>query len=357
MPVAKIQTNLSPTAYLTSVCTTPGFRPNMEDEFFLSMEADFAAVFDGHGGRAVSRYLRKNLYNNVQSYLLTNNTSPTNDTAESGLGIVNSTESTSSHKTSPLHPTKPAPNTTDYPGDITDQLFFSVPDYKSAIQLALQKVDREVQRIHHWSFQGSTAVAIWLHEYKPQSKEHSDIATDSEQQVLPSQKTIIAANVGDCRAVLCRNNTAWELTRDHKPTDPTERARIEECGGTIVWCGEKDLFDQPVLDQGVYRINGNLAVSRTIGDRAERPYVTADSEIIAVPLHEGDSFVVLASDGLWDVLGSAEVVDYIQSFLVQGHKHEEIATLVVQEALGHGAYDNITVVIVWLHKDDSKVTT
>jgi hypothetical protein len=39
-----------------STCSVQGERPYMEDEYFVSSEGTFAAVFDGHGGRAISRY-------------------------------------------------------------------------------------------------------------------------------------------------------------------------------------------------------------------------------------------------------------------------------------------------------------
>lgn len=37
----------------------------MEDEFFLSADGSFSAVYDGHGGANVSEYLRRNLYKHV----------------------------------------------------------------------------------------------------------------------------------------------------------------------------------------------------------------------------------------------------------------------------------------------------
>ncbi|CAM9984539.1 unnamed protein product, partial [Sphacelaria rigidula] len=58
------------------------------------------------------------------------------------------------------------------------------------------------------------------------------------------------ANVGDCRAVLCRGGKAQAITLDHKPSVPSEAARIEAAGG-FVSCG---------------RVNGILGVSRSFGD-------------------------------------------------------------------------------------------
>ncbi|CAN0504899.1 unnamed protein product, partial [Scytosiphon promiscuus] len=53
---------------------------------------------------------------------------------------------------------------------------------------------------------------------------------------------------------------------------------------------------------GVYRINGNLAVARAIGDIDYRPWVSAEVDIKTIDMKLGkDQFVILASDGLWDV--------------------------------------------------------
>ena len=48
---------------------------------------------------------------------------------------------------------------------------------------------------------------------------------------------MISANVGDSRAILSRAGTAIDLTKDHKPNDPVERARIESLGGRVDWFG------------------------------------------------------------------------------------------------------------------------
>ena len=101
-------------------------------------------------------------------------------------------------------------------------------------------------------------------------------------------------------------------------------------------------------------MNGNLALSRAIGDRSERPMVTAEPEIISVPVQEDvDEFILVASDGLWDVMDSQEAVDYVRSLhehYLDGLDRDMIATSVVEEALRRGTYDNITVLIIWLRR-------
>jgi serine/threonine protein phosphatase PrpC len=264
----------------------------MEDTFFVSQRGDFTGVFDGHGGPAVSLYLRQNLYANLQAAL-------------------------------------PMRNKTD----------ITVHDYQQALRDGLDKVDREVQRISHWSYQGSTAVAAWIHRLQEDN-----------------QSTLIVANVGDSRAILSRNSTAIALTHDHKPDSIKERERIEAQGGEVIWCGVVDDSGMPVEESGVYRVNGNLALSRAIGDRSERPAVTAEPEFTIVSLDEEAQFVVLATDGLWDVMTSQEVVQYINLAMYQASNDKSMvkvlranmADFIVAEALRRGTVDNVTVVIVWL---------
>jgi serine/threonine protein phosphatase PrpC len=329
-------------SYHVSVCTAQGFRSYMEDEFFYSQDGEFAAVFDGHGGQAVSQYLRKNLYANVQGFLQPSSTTSSSTTTTTTTSISEGDSA------------EPPAKRVSYSA--------TVQDYENAIASALDKVDREVQRISHWSYQGSTAVAIWLHEERTTMPSTTTTTTttttstedeDEETKTTSStKKTLIAANIGDSRAVLCRNKTAYDLTRDHKPDDPLETARIEALGGQVVWCGDRDNTGNPIAETGIYRVNGNLALSRAVGDRSERPHVTADPEIITAPILEGvDDFIIIATDGLWDVFDSDDAVDFVLSSRQDGHQLERIATLVVEEALRRGTYDNITVVIIWLDRN------
>mmetsp|Transcript_32128 Transcript_32128/g.35971 ORF Transcript_32128/g.35971 Transcript_32128/m.35971 type:complete len:453 (-) Transcript_32128:167-1525(-) len=319
--------------YRISVGSEQGYRSYMEDEFFVSTYGDFAAVFDGHGGRAVSRYLRKNLYANIQAFLplsilekqdeqqIVDNKNVVIDKETERLNIEKNQKDNLIHSnvsTSQVRPRNPTIN-----------------DYESALESALEKVDSEILKISHWSFQGSTCCCVWFHE----------VRDDNESS---TRRTIVAANVGDSRAVLCRNNKAWDLSRDHKPNDPTEKARIEGLGGSVIWCGETDELGKPIEDRGIFRVNGNLALSRAIGDRSERPHVTAEPEIISVPIEEGDQFVIIATDGLWDVMDSGDAVNHVKFLLDAGISRGKVATQMAVEALRRGTYDNVTVVIIWM---------
>lgn len=102
---------------------------------------------------------------------------------------------------------------------------------------------------------------------------------------------IIISNCGDSRAVLCRNGTAIPLSVDHKPDRPDELARIQEAGGRVIY------WDGP-------RVLGVLAMSRAIGDNYLKPYVISEPEVTVTERSSGDECLILATDGLWDVVSN-----------------------------------------------------
>lgn len=132
------------------------------------------------------------------------------------------------------------------------------------------------------------------------------------------------AHVGDSRAVLCRRDKAIPLTRDHKPDDPAERARIEQAGCSIDWFGAFDRHGNPVPGTGVYRVNENLAMTRAIGDSLEKPCITAEPTVNHVERDiAGDQFVLIASDGLWDVMDDQGSVDFVNRTLETAVKNRK----------------------------------
>ncbi|RZC84830.1 hypothetical protein C5167_047617 [Papaver somniferum] len=108
---------------------------------------------------------------------------------------------------------------------------------------------------------------------------------------LISTDQIIVANCGDSRAVLSRGGTAIPLSQDHRPDRTDEMERVEAAGGRVInWNG--------------YRVLGVLATSRSIGDHYLKPYVISVPEVTITSRTESDEFVILASDGLWDVMSN-----------------------------------------------------
>ncbi|XVE90612.1 hypothetical protein DITRI_Ditri20bG0091700 [Diplodiscus trichospermus] len=127
---------------------------------------------------------------------------------------------------------------------------------------------------------------------------------------------LVIGNVGDSRAVLGTRDkdnllTAVQLTVDLKPNLPAEAERIRKCKGRVF-----ALQDEPEVAR-VWLPNYDspgLAMARAFGD-----FCLKDFGLISVPelsyrrLSEKDEFIVLATDGIWDVLSNKEVVDIVAS--------------------------------------------
>lgn len=136
------------------------------------------------------------------------------------------------------------------------------------------------------------------------------------------------ANLGDSRVVLGRRNkdkiTAIQLSDDHKPDRPDERKRITQSGGRVA-CrqavlahGYKGAMAIPMGPTRVwYHFRGEtlgLAMSRSLGDSiAHQHGVSADPEITEQPITDGDEFLILATDGLWDVVDNTQAVNMVET--------------------------------------------
>jgi len=148
-------------------------------------------------------------------------------------------------------------------------------------------------------------------------------------------------NSGDSRCVLCRDNTAIPLSKDHKPHWPEEKHRIEQLGGNIRYDG----YDWRIKD---------LSVSRAFGDLDAMPYVTHRPDLYRYRLDKSDKFIVLACDGLWDVMSNSEVMNYVLLNCYDGsttkriNKNLNIAESLAKYAIKKGSTDNITVIVIFL---------
>jgi serine/threonine protein phosphatase PrpC len=125
--------------------------------------------------------------------------------------------------------------------------------------------------------------------------------------ITPSHVYLI--NCGDSRAILVSGNKVVLGTYDHKPINPNERERIQNAGGSVM----------------IQRVNGSLAVSRALGDYEYKcvegrgpceQLVSPEPEIYAHERNaERDEFVVLACDGIWDVMSNEELKEFVHSRL------------------------------------------
>jgi len=131
---------------------------------------------------------------------------------------------------------------------------------------------------------------------------------------------LVLAHAGDSRAVLARKGggAAEEVTEDHKPDLPREVARIEAAGGFLQ-------EEARACGRGVeYRVNGDLNLSRALGDlhwkdpakQPEKQIITGvpDTRTIAWKVGKED-FLLMASDGIWECMTSQEVVNFVRARL------------------------------------------
>nr|GLL32779.1 probable protein phosphatase 2C 59 [Ipomoea trifida]GMD21762.1 probable protein phosphatase 2C 59 [Ipomoea batatas]GMD26317.1 probable protein phosphatase 2C 59 [Ipomoea batatas] len=183
-----------------------------------------------------------------------------------------------------------------------------ISDTKSAIADAYNHTDSEFLKSEH--------------------TQNKDAGSTASTAILVGDRLLVA-NVGDSRAVICRGGTAIAVSRDHKPDQKDERQRIEDAGGFVMWAG-------------TWRVGGVLAVSRAFGDRLLKQYVVADPEIKEEKVDSSLEFLILASDGLWDVVTNEEAVSMVKPI----PEPEEAAKRLMQEAYQRGSSDNITIIIV-----------
>lgn len=155
--------------------------------------------------------------------------------------------------------------------------------------------------------------------------------------VIAEKTTLTVANVGDSRAILCDNNgKVYRLSYDHKPlSNLNERHRIQSVNGLIYY------------NFGAWRVNG-LSMSRSLGDyhrKAGTKIVLSKPDLYTIPLDKfKPKFMILASDGLWDVMRSQTAIDLIKDIYLE--KSDFGARLLTNRASQLGSLDNITVMVV-----------
>ncbi len=145
------------------------------------------------------------------------------------------------------------------------------------------------------------------------------------------RRLVHVANCGDVRATLCRGPTAVRLSVDHKADTVEERARVEAAGGQVIG----------------RRVQGVLAVARALGDHALKRFVTGEPYVATVELQAEDTHLVLACDGLWDVMSDQDVCDIIRD-MPEETSCLNVAKHLISKAITLRTSDNITVVVTKL---------
>ena len=143
--------------------------------------------------------------------------------------------------------------------------------------------------------------------------------------------TCYVGNTGDSRAILYKKNgECKQISEDHKPDDLHEKLRIVSKGGFVM----------------NNRTNGNLAMSRSLGDRNLKNVITAEPDIFEFSMRN-IKYVVQASDGLWDVMGNVEVCQFINRRLGKMDLDQISEELVKHAIYKKGSTDNTSVIITY----------
>lgn len=282
------------------------FRNKMEDvhtyiaNFAERVDWGYFAIFDGHAGKDTARWCGNNLHTLLEEEI----------------------EKSNNDASSP-----PATPITDK-NDLRDDL------YKCFI-----KADELIEKGGQGKSGCTAAVAVLRWESsidKPLL--HTKTENGGKFDFKPTEnhkRMLYTSNVGDLRIVLYRAGKAYRLTYDHKATDIHEISRIEENGGLVL----------------KNRVNGMLAVTRSLGDTYMKQLVigipfTTVTEIIA-----DDEFIIIACDGVWDVMSDSHACKVVQESFRQGYTPEQVAKKLCQLAIDLSTTDNVTVMIIQLDKD------
>lgn len=190
----------------------------------------------------------------------------------------------------------------------------------------------------HPLFMEDTKVAI-SETYKQTDVDFLDAEKDTFRDDGSTASTAVlvenhlyVANVGDSRTVISKAGKAIPLSEDHKPNRLDERKRIESAGGVVMWAG-------------TWRVGGVLAMSRAFGNRMLKQFVVAEPEIQEQEINEELELLVLASDGLWDVVPNEDAV----SIALAEEEPESAARKLTETAFTRGSADNITCIVVRFH--------
>ena len=102
-----------------------------------------------------------------------------------------------------------------------------------------------------------------------------------------------------------------------------------------------------VIFMGAWRVNGTLSVSRAIGDAKEKKYVIGEADVTEVDLDGTEDYLVLACDGVWDVVNGEELIDCVKKHFEEGGEKKDTAKAIVNFAISEGSGDNLSVIVIF----------
>lgn len=342
-----------------AVYAVKGRRPHMEDRFSMNVNINdtgtlLVAVFDGHGGEFAANFAKDKLISNIQKKIVEIKDTISGKIKEKPENKCDENEDDQDKPSQAVVKRTSFKNSTlsddcfKGAGEITDKELLSKLDSLPKV------VTRDVKKLSstpsfkkipiksYYNEQGKIDFEKLLTDevlavdqlILEAAKKKLDVAGTTALIAVVEGDKLIVANVGDSRGVMCDSKgTAIPLSFDHKPQQMRERKRIREAGGFITF-------------NGVWRVAGILATSRALGDYPlkDSKLVIADPDILTFNLGDHKpSFVILASDGLWDTFSNEEAVAFIKERLEEPDYGAKSITL---QSYKRGSLDNITVMII-----------
>lgn len=199
-------------------------------------------------------------------------------------------------------------------------------DPKLALEETFAKIESEICQQYSTTGDGTTAVVAYI-----------------------SNGKLLVGHVGDSEAVLCRGGKAIGLTEPHNAkASERERQRVRAAGGLLV-AGDTRV-GHPALNPNLF----SIAVTRALGDillKSDEYTKGRPSGLIAIPeicemdLTDEDEFLVLACDGVWDVLNHQECADFVRAQLAVDKDPQKASLALIDHAFEKGSNDNITALV------------
>lgn len=347
-----------------------GRRPKMEDRFVINDNINntgvgIFAVFDGHGGEFAANFAKEKLIYNLSNKIIQIKNLIAGKPAEKEGSCDNDEDNEKKDSEKPMTPNmndrrkgfrktsstadeciKGAMEVTD--NEILSKLDIMKPITRNARPLKLTPSFKKVPLTSYFNKAGIvdygkliTDEVLAVDERLVEvAKKSLNVAGTTALIAMLEGSKLIVANVGDSRGVMCDNRgNAIPLSFDHKPQQMREKKRIKEAGGFVAF-------------NGVWRVAGILATSRALGDYPlkDKKLIIADPDILTFDLKDHKpQFLILASDGLWDIFSNEDAVNFIKERLNESDYGAKSITL---QSYYKGSMDNITVIIINL-KDNS----
>ena len=165
----------------------------------------------------------------------------------------------------------------------------NINNIMESIKSAFLKIDQNILANEKFTNDvGSTATLIFIYY----NDLNENIIDNNENGIKNVERTLICANIGDSNGYLISKSNISQITKPHKCEDASEVQRIRDTGGIVF--------------QG--RIFGKLILTRTLGDKEMKKYgVIPVPDFYTKKIEKDDLFVIIASDGIWDVINEEEI--------------------------------------------------